>query len=76
MQTGGAHTKGGAVLVPKVAQSPSRGVVAGGAEEARPGPFGCTVVGELGDWQVPRVAVVRLPPLAQGWLLWMVLRSV
>ena len=75
-ENGGRSHEGGAVLVPQVAQSPSRCGVVGGAEAARQGPFGCTVVGELGDWKVPPVVVGRLPPLAQGWLLWLVIRSV
>ena len=73
---GGVRTKGGAVLVPQVAQTQSRCGVAGGAVAERQGPFGCTVVGESGDWQLPRVAMGRLLPLAQGWLLWLVIRSV
>ena len=71
---GGRAHEGWAVLVPKVAQSPSRGVVDGGAEVARPGPFGGIVVGESGAWQVLRVAAVgRLSLLSQGWLLWLLI---
>ena len=73
---GGRSHEGRAVLAPQVAKTRSRCGVAGGAVATRQGPFGCTVAGESGDWQVPRVAVGRLPPLAQGWLRWMVLRSV
>ena len=72
----GRSHEGRAVLAPQVSKTRSRCGVAGGAVATRQGPFGCTVAGESGDWQVPRVAVGRLPPLAQGWLRWMVLRSV
>ena len=54
---GGHEQKGGAVLVRQVAQSPSRGVVVGGAEVARLGLLGYIVVGESGAWHVPQVAV-------------------
>ena len=70
---GGRSHEGGAVLVPQVAQTQSRGVVAGGSEAARLGPFGCIMGGESGAWQVPQVAVGLLPPLAQGWMLWLLI---
>ena len=73
---GGRSHEGRAVLAPQVAKSRSRCGVAGGAVATRQGPFECTLAEESGDWQVPRVAVGQLLPLAQGWLLWMVLFSV
>ena len=53
----GRAHEGGAVLV----------------RQARLGLRGCIVVGELGSWKVPWVAVGLLPPLAQGCLLWLLI---
>ena len=54
---GGRALEGGAVVV----------------RQARLGLLGCIVVGELGAWHVPWMVVGRLPPIAQGWLRWLLI---